>query len=127
VKKGGRQGPDLTGYGDAEWVRLMLMAPANPKRYGSTNTMPAFRDLEGPTGAIVREEMSQLKELLLGQITGGGSRAKRTRENLEKKALTLAHLSDLDRELIIRWLLKDDRVVFGGEPVAAAPADKGKK
>jgi ubiquinol-cytochrome c reductase cytochrome b subunit len=115
--KGGRQGPDLTGYGDAEWVRLMVLAPAHPKRYGVTNTMPAFRDLEGPAGPVVREELSRLKDLLLAQVPGEGRGPKRRRENIEK-AHRLAQLTDVERELIIRWLLKDDRVVFGGEQVA---------
>ena len=43
---------DLTGYGDAPWLRLMIMAPNHPKRYGTTNTMPLFRDLEGPAAAV---------------------------------------------------------------------------
>ena len=30
-------------------------------------------------------------------------------------------MSDIDRELIIRWLLGDYRVVFGGEPISTAP------
>ena len=34
-------------------------------------------------------------------------------------ATRVIHLSDIDRELIIRWLLRDYRVVFGGEPISA--------
>jgi mono/diheme cytochrome c family protein len=117
--KGGRQGPDLTGYGDADWVRLMIMAPASPKRYGPTNTMPAFRDLEGPAGAVVQEEMNRIKDMLLGQISAGSRRAEQQRVSIEF-AHRVVHLSDLDRELIIRWLLKDDRPVFGGEPISNA-------
>ncbi len=117
--KGGRQGPDMTGYGDAEWLRLMIAAPAHPKRYGATNTMPAFRDLEGPGAAVAREEMAQVKNLLLGQIDPGGRRAKAKRANIET-AYRVNHLLDVERELIIRWLLKDDRVVFGGEPISTA-------
>src|SRR5205085_5397 len=45
---GGEPGsaPDLTGYGDAEWLRLMIMSPDHPQRYGTRNRMPGFRDLE---------------------------------------------------------------------------------
>jgi hypothetical protein len=32
----------------------------------------------------------------------------------------LIHLSDLDRELLIRWLVKDPSVVFGGTPIATS-------
>jgi hypothetical protein len=46
----------------------------------------------------------------------------------EKKAIEASHklvnLSDLDRELIIRFVTGDGRVVFGGEPIGAAPAKK---
>ena len=34
------------------------------------------------------------------------------------EATKVVQLSDVDRELIIRWLLQDNRVVFGGEPIA---------
>jgi quinol-cytochrome oxidoreductase complex cytochrome b subunit/mono/diheme cytochrome c family protein len=111
--KGGTRtsrGPDLTGYGDAEWVRLMIMAPASPARYGTTNTMPAFRDLEGQAGVVAREEMDQIKRLLRQQ-------PKKPKGDIDK-AHRLVNLPDVDRELILRWLLKDERVVFGGEPIA---------
>ena len=43
----------------------------------------------------------------------------------KKAAAEAAHktiaLSDLERELIIRFVLKDDRVVFGGEPISGPP------
>ena len=48
------RGPDLTGYGDADWIRLMIVAPASPLRYGLHNRMPAFRPLEGPEAAATR-------------------------------------------------------------------------
>src|SRR5262249_24116174 len=40
---GAHRGPALTGYGDADWLRKMIMSPSHPSRYGQTNTMPAFR------------------------------------------------------------------------------------
>ena len=33
------------------------------------------------------------------------------------KAMQLAQLNAINRELIVRWLLRDYRVVFGGEPI----------
>jgi ubiquinol-cytochrome c reductase cytochrome b subunit len=114
---GNPKGPDFTGYGDADWIRLMVMAPSHNLRYGGRNTMPAFRDLEGPAAEVTRQELQQTRELLLKEIAD-------TDGQLEKKkdieqACKLAHLSDIDRELIIRWLVKDYRVVFGGEPITA--------
>src|SRR5262249_21303657 len=55
------KGPDFTGYGDAEWLRLMIMAPDSDLRYGyvENNAMPAFRNLDGPLAEITRLEFSQ--------------------------------------------------------------------
>ncbi len=92
------KGPDFTGYGDADWVRVMVMSPDHARRYREKNEMPAFRDLEGPGAEVTRLDI--------------GERNPKTK---------LVHLSDIDRELIIRWLVKDYRVVFG-EPVAGPPA-----
>src|SRR5262249_17487790 len=47
---GSTPAPDLTGYGNADWIRLMVMAPGSTLRYGAQNTMPAFRDLEAVSG-----------------------------------------------------------------------------
>jgi hypothetical protein len=110
------KGPELTGYGDADWLRLMILMPEHPSRYGSHNRMPIFRDLEGPLGLAARQEVARGRELLLKDV-GDEDKAKKAVEN----ATRLIHLSDIDRELIIRWLLKDQRVVFGGEPIAAPP------
>lgn len=50
----------------------------------------------------------------------------RKKESIEERtaeieqATGVSHLSDIDRELIIRWLLQDGRVVFGGETVSGA-------
>ena len=109
------KGPDLTGYGDAGWLREMIMAPASPSRYGENNAMPAFRDLEGPGAATVRLEKAQLRDLLAKTPGKGDAEARRTQI---EDAHRLAHLSDVDREIIIRWLTGDQRVVFGGDPLA---------
>jgi ubiquinol-cytochrome c reductase cytochrome b subunit len=115
-------GPDFTGYGDAEWVRLMVMAPNHPGRYGwrNRNTMPAFRDLEGPTAGLTKAEMDRVKEMLAKEVADDDAQAEEKRKQIDE-AHRLVHLSDIDRELIIRWMLKDYRVVFGGEPITAAP------
>lgn len=116
------KGPDFTGYGDADWVRMMVMAPYHDRRYGSRNTMPAFRDLEGPASEVTRQEVQQARELLLKEqllarnIKEDDPQANELKNDIDA-ATKVVHLSDLDRELIIRWLLGDYRLVFGGEPL----------
>jgi quinol-cytochrome oxidoreductase complex cytochrome b subunit/mono/diheme cytochrome c family protein len=122
---GDAKGPDFTGYGDADWVRMMVMAPSHGLRYGSRNSMPAFRDLEGPTGDVSKQEVQQAREFLLKEqllaknIKEDDLQAEELKKEMDE-ATKLVHLSDIDRELIIRWLLGDYRVVFGGEPISAA-------
>ncbi|MBM4072590.1 MAG: cytochrome B6 [Planctomycetes bacterium] len=98
---GGSQGPDLTDYGSQEWIRLMIMSPGHAKRYGDKNTMPAFRNLESP-GAEVHE-------MLFREIDPKG---------------VVVNMSDIDRELIIRWMTRDHRVIFGGNTISGAPKPK---
>src|SRR5262249_45134120 len=93
--EGTAQGPDFTGYGDAAWLRLMIMAPDNALRYAEKNAMPAFRGLDGPGGEVTKMEFT------------------------EKSPNTkLIHLGDVGRELILRWLLREPDAVFGGGPIA---------
>ncbi len=115
---GSTKAPDLTGYGDADWLRLMLMAPAHDRRYGGRNRMPAFRDLEGVTAAVHRDEIRQTRELLLKELGDDASEEKK--KDVEAATKT-ASLTDVERELILRWLLKDYRVVFGGDPISGPP------
>ena len=35
-----------------------------------------------------------------------------------EKSPGIMNLSDVDREILIRWLVNDDRVVFGGQPIS---------
>jgi mono/diheme cytochrome c family protein len=112
-------GPDFTGYGSADWIRQMIMSPDHPRRYGERNAMPVLRDLEGPAGEIAKADFSRTQKLLLGQLSDDEATAKQRRERIQQSKL--AHLSDTDRELIIRWLIDDRRVVFGGEPISAPP------
>jgi mono/diheme cytochrome c family protein len=109
------KGPDMTGYGDAAWLREMIMAPGSPERYGDKNTMPGFRDLESPGSSTTRLENAQIRELLAKTPGKGDAEARRMAID---NAHRLSHLSDLDREIIIRWLTGDNRVVFGGDPLA---------
>jgi mono/diheme cytochrome c family protein len=130
--EGTAKGPDMTGYGDAEWVRLMLLSPASHLRYGSRNSMPAFRDLEGVLGEANQIEIQQQRAFLLSKESGditddNPDDAKKKQGQADKKkkdieaATRIVQLNDIERELIIRFLLKDFRVVFGGEPISGPP------
>src|SRR5205823_6500900 len=57
-------GPDLTGYGDNEWLQIMLLAPHLPRRYGLLNTMPLFRDPDRSSSETFQDELNQVRELL---------------------------------------------------------------
>lgn len=115
-----KKGPDFTGYGDADWLRLMIMYPCHDLRYGSNNAMPAFRDTEGPGGEVMKHGLNRIKKLLSDKIQGDDDKAKLERQKIEN-AHKLVHLSDIERELIIRFILKDYRLVHGGEPIASPP------
>lgn len=93
---GDTDAPDFTGYGSIDWIRRMVMAPDHTSRYGERNAMPAFRSLEGPGSEVTKFEFEE--------------RSPKTK---------LQHLSDIDRELILRWLTGDSRVVFGGTEITA--------
>ena len=90
-------GPNLTGYGSQAWLRLMLMAPDNPMRYGDRNTMPAFRDLNSASADVQKADVDMYKT--------------------DDHTPTIADLSEVDREVLIRWLTHDPRAVFGGAPI----------
>lgn len=99
---GGKNAPDFTNYGTENWIRGMIMNPGHPSRYGKNNEMTAFRNVEGPGADLLLQEFRELND------------------KNEAKANEIA-LSDIDRELIIRWLMQDYRVVFGGKAIAAPP------
>lgn len=109
--------PDFTGYGDEEWLRVMMMLPSHTSRYAAKNTMPAFRDLEGIGAVVTKLELKDVKEALLKDIKEDEPMAQQKKEQIEK-ASKVMQLGAIDRELIIRWLLKDPRLVFGGDPIA---------
>ncbi|MCI0638057.1 MAG: cytochrome b N-terminal domain-containing protein [Gemmataceae bacterium] len=93
---GGSDGPSFVGYGAQEWIRLMVMSPA--LRYERENHMPAFRPIDGPGAETLRQEFQAKFE-----------------------NTPIMPLSDIDRELIIRWMTRDYRVVFGGQTISGAP------
>jgi mono/diheme cytochrome c family protein len=96
---GTSRAPDFTGYGGADWIRGMIMAPDHRSRYGKDNAMPIFLDLQGPDIEIVKEQAVDRKP-------------------------SVANLSEVDRELIIRWMTNDLRPVYGGSPIST-PAPPG--
>jgi ubiquinol-cytochrome c reductase cytochrome b subunit len=106
--KGAGLAPDLTGYGDADWLRLMLMRPYSPMRYDISNRMPAFLDTEGVTKGVIDADLLHVRRLW--------SKADKDEAEITEASKQMP-LSDLNRELIIRWLLNDNRVVFGGQPI----------
>jgi ubiquinol-cytochrome c reductase cytochrome b subunit len=113
-----KRGPELTGYGDAEWLRLMIMAPNHPSRYCKRNTMFLFRDFQDRnTEKITRAEIQLVKDTLLAAIDADDPKADQKAKEIED-AHRLYHLSDLDRELIIRWMTGDERVIFSGDMVS---------
>jgi ubiquinol-cytochrome c reductase cytochrome b subunit len=115
-------GPDFTGYGGADWVRLMLMSPYHHLRYGIRNRMPAFRDFEGTLAQINRLDVRQAQDGFRKELAEDAPEAEKKKKEQEiNDAIKVIQLSDIDRELIIRFLLKDYRVVFGGEPISAPP------
>jgi ubiquinol-cytochrome c reductase cytochrome b subunit len=101
-----RKAPDLSRYGSAEWLRLMIMSPAHKSRYGWTpdnlslprNYMTAFRPLDGPAAEVpFREFLEKFPQM-------------------EKKTTPLP---DIEREILIRWLINDNRIVVGGTTISA--------
>ncbi|MGE3807192.1 MAG: hypothetical protein AB7K24_21225 [Gemmataceae bacterium] len=97
--------PDLAGYGDADWVRLMILSPNHVVRYSVKNTMPLFRDLDGPEGQNTRQEVARLRDYLLIQLDGDDPRREEKLKQIENST-HLANLSGIDRELIIRYVLQ---------------------
>ena len=113
-----QEAPDLTGYGDAQWLREMIMSPADVTKYGGKkNRMPSFRDLFSPAASVNEAAFQREKAALLKDADA----KKKAEVEASHKVI---NLSELDRELIIRFVTGDGRVVFGGEPIGAAPAKK---
>jgi ubiquinol-cytochrome c reductase cytochrome b subunit len=99
---GGKTAPDFTDYGSDKWIRGTVMDPAHTSRYGKNNEMTAFRDSAGPGADVLLKEFMELHDK-------------------EGTSVNVVDLSDTDRELIIRWLTRDYRVIFGGKAIAGPP------
>jgi ubiquinol-cytochrome c reductase cytochrome b subunit len=100
-EKDGKLAPELNDYGSADWVRFMVMAPGSQARFGGKNEMPAFRNKEGPGSEVLLREFMEC--------------------NKDFDPSKILPLSDVERELIARFMVRDYRVVFGGKTIAAAP------
>lgn len=94
-RRGGSTGPDLTDYGSAQWIRGMIMSPGHKSRYGKRNLMPGFRNNDGPGSEIHLLEFADTN-----------------------KDTKIMPLTDIEREMIIRWMLRDYRAVYGGATIA---------
>jgi len=100
-KEGSTEAPDLSNHGSAEWIRGMIMRPGHKSRYGfseNRNFMPAFRNKEVPGGEIHLDEFRESNEKMP--------------ENM------IMPLTDIEREMIIRWMMRDYRPIYGGAPIA---------
>jgi quinol-cytochrome oxidoreductase complex cytochrome b subunit/mono/diheme cytochrome c family protein len=93
--------PMLTGYGSADWLRLMLRAPGHPQMYGENNAMPAFREWDGLAGAALQQEYANLLKK-------------------DVKDVLFSNLSDRDREILSHYLAEEHRALFDGQPAMAA-------
>jgi mono/diheme cytochrome c family protein len=151
------KGPDFTGYGSAEWLRMMITDPHDPLRYGRIgkkrpmNAMPIFRDREAVTWNVQRAQLTQHRNALLkpllkevpddpksavlaaeailqpwpvrlaafDELMSRAALRKENDANTQRIALATEDtgLSEVHRELIIRWMTGDHRPVFGGEPI----------
>jgi quinol-cytochrome oxidoreductase complex cytochrome b subunit/mono/diheme cytochrome c family protein len=118
------RGPDLTGYGSAAWLRLMITDPHDPLRYGravkrTLNAMSLFRDKEGLTWDRELLHLERQRERLLEPLVKADAPEKQI-EDARKKiaaATQVTQMTAVERELIIRWMTGDYRVVFGGAPI----------
>ncbi|MCS7167855.1 MAG: cytochrome b N-terminal domain-containing protein [Gemmatales bacterium] len=125
---GDTKGPDFTGYGDADWLRGLLHAPFEMSYYGPSMVrwsrnpikrawMPAFRDTESTNAALWQRDLERLLQQLQERVPEDDPK-REERWQVLRQACTWLPLSELDRELIIRFVLGDGRLVFGGPSVA---------
>jgi ubiquinol-cytochrome c reductase cytochrome b subunit len=91
---GGKSAPDLTNYGSAEWIRGMIMSPNHKSRYKGSPHMPAFRPIDGPGSELALKEFQEAN-----------------------KDTQVQPLADIERELIIRFMQRDYRAIYGGAPI----------
>ena len=80
----------------------MIMAPGSPwGAYGKKNAMPAFRDFNSVSIDVQKSEVNLYADLIKAE-----------------NPTTINELSEVDREVLIRWLTNDHRAVFGGTPIS---------
>ncbi|MSQ94402.1 MAG: cytochrome bc complex cytochrome b subunit [Gemmataceae bacterium] len=96
-KQGDVTAPDLTDWGSAAYIRGMIMNPAHKSRYADRNLMPAFRNIDGLGAEVLAEEFRDTHEKV--------------------RAKTFLPLTDIEREMIIRWITRDYRPIYGGAPI----------
>lgn len=146
---GAGSGPDLTGYGSAEWLHGIILYPAHRTRYDGTvktvieekkdgklvktkatlprNEMPFFRPpADNPGGKFALNDFHETLERyvdtdlapMLKGFEEGDERNKERERLLGKLKGMIIPLSDYERELIVRYVMNDHRVVFGGQPIS---------
>jgi quinol-cytochrome oxidoreductase complex cytochrome b subunit/mono/diheme cytochrome c family protein len=97
VKEGDVTAPDLSNYGSAEWIRAMIMSPGHKDRYGDRNLMPTFRNMDGPGSELILQEFRE--------------------SSPNTKEHQIQNLTDIERELIVRFMQRDYRAIYGGSPI----------
>jgi hypothetical protein len=116
VNKGAVSAPHLTGYGGQAWLHKMIRSPGHPDLYGEKNVqefmvngkpvkktmMPSFFPASTTQAELQRHDYG----LLLNKF-------------FEIKKVEFADLSDIQREMLVRGLTGDYRIVFGGHPITA--------
>lgn len=116
--------PDMTGYASAPWLHKMIRSPGHPEMYAGRNFLEV--DKNG-------KKIS--KNLMPSFLPAGNTLADLQRKDyqffliktLEIHNVDFADLSDLHRELIVRGLTGDYRLVFGGQEITAAKEQKKEK
>ena len=103
-KENPKEGPDFMDYGSQDWIRFMIMNPGHKLRFRGNNEMPFFRNMDGPGAEVHNQEFQDATD--------------------PDAKISVIPLNNTDRELIIRWLTRDARVVFGGRPVSGPPPRK---
>lgn len=130
--------PDLTGYGSQGWLHKMIRSPGHPELYGTKNIIFFEEEVKDKKGNVIKDQdgnpktVSKTKSLMPSFMPAGNALADLQRKDFQfflKKTLDVDKvdfevLSDLDRELIVRYLTGDYRVVFGGQEVTGVEVKK---
>lgn len=115
-------GPDLTGYGGADWLRRMVRTAQHISIYGNERytepikegdaklkfkqgMMPSFRDIQSPDGKMNLADYIAAIQKDLPDVAPEG--------------VTVIDLDRVKQELIIRYLANDWRIITGGNRITA--------